>query len=209
MSEFGLYFRLGFEHISDLSGTDHILFVIALAAVYSLREWKHMLVLVTAFTIGHSVTLALATLGWMNVDADLIETLIPITILITALINIVERFSKDPLGAEKRDWRMKYVLALAFGLIHGLGFSSYLRAILGTEQNLVTPLFSFNVGLELGQLVILVITLSVSAGIVFLINVVLKRLKRKTDNTQRNWATLLSVWIAVLALTMILPMIWS
>ena len=76
MSEFGLYFRLGFEHISDLSGTDHILFVIALAAVYSLREWKHMLVLVTAFTIGHSVTLALATLGGMNVDADLIETLI-------------------------------------------------------------------------------------------------------------------------------------
>lgn len=203
MSEFELYLRLGFEHISDLNGYDHILFVIALAAVYPLREWKHLLVLVTAFTIGHSVTLALSTLGWVNVDADLIEMLIPVTIFITAALNIAERFAKDPEKALNRDWRARYALAIGFGLIHGLGFSNYLRAILGTEQSLVLPLFSFNVGLEIGQLVILVITFVVSGVVIGLANRLLDRLERPTANTQRNWAALLSVVIAILSLTMI------
>jgi uncharacterized membrane protein len=203
MTEFELYLRLGFEHISDLKGYDHILFVIALAAVYPLREWKHLLVLVTAFTIGHSVTLALSTLGWVNVDADLIETLIPITIFITAAINIAERFAKDPETVLKRDWQFKYGLAIGFGLIHGLGFSNYLRAILGGEQSLVAPLFSFNVGLELGQLVILVITFVLSGIVIALSNRWLERRERSTANTQRNWAAMLSVGIAILSLTMI------
>lgn len=203
MSEFELYLRLGFEHISDLNGYDHILFVIALAAVYPLREWKHLLVLVTAFTIGHSVTLALSTLGLVNINGDLIETLIPVTIFITAAINIAERFAKDPEKALERDWRMKYVLAIGFGLIHGLGFSNYLRAILGGEESLVLPLFSFNVGLELGQLVILVITFVVSGVVIGLANRLLERSGRPTANTQRNWAAMLSVVIAILSLTMI------
>lgn len=203
MSEFELYLRLGFEHISDLNGYDHILFVIALAAVYPLREWKHLLVLVTAFTIGHSVTLALSTLGWVNVDADLIEMLIPVTIFITAALNIAERFARDPEKALQRDWRAKYALAIGFGLIHGLGFSNYLRAILGTEQSLVLPLFSFNVGLEIGQLVILVITFLASAVVIGSANRLLVRLERPTANTQRNWAALLSAVIAILSLTMI------
>jgi hypothetical protein len=203
MSEFSLYLRLGFEHISDLNGYDHILFVIALAAVYPLREWKHLLVLVTAFTIGHSITLALATLGVVNFNPDLIETLIPVTIFITAVINVAERFARDPEKALQRDWRMKYALAIGFGLIHGLGFSNFLRAVLGAEQSLVLPLFSFNVGLELGQLVILVITFVVSGGLIWGANLVLQRLDKPTDNTQRNWAALLSVAIAIVALTMI------
>lgn len=203
MTEFELYLRLGFEHISDLNGYDHILFVIALAAVYPLREWKHLLILVTAFTIGHSVTLALSTLGWVDVDADLIETLIPITIFVTAAINIAERFAKDPEQALQRDWRFKYGLAIGFGLIHGLGFSNYLQAILGGEQSLVLPLFSFNVGLEIGQLVILVITFVASGVVIKLANRLLERSGRPTANTQRNWAAMLSVVIAILSLTMI------
>lgn len=203
MSEFSLYLRLGFEHISDLNGYDHILFVIALAAVYPLREWKHLLVLITAFTIGHSITLALATLGVVNFNPDLIETLIPVTIFITAVINIAERFAKDPEKALQRDWRMKYALAIGFGLIHGLGFSNFLRAVLGAEDSLVLPLFSFNVGLEFGQLVILVITFVVSGGLIWLANRILERLDKPTDNTQRNWAALLSTGIAIVALTMI------
>lgn len=203
MSEFSLYLRLGFEHISDLNGYDHILFVIALAAVYPLREWKHLLVLITAFTIGHSITLALATLGVVNFNPDLIETLIPVTIFITAVINIAERFAKDPEKALQRDWRMKYALAIGFGLIHGLGFSNFLRAVLGAEESLVLPLFSFNVGLEFGQLVILVITFVVSGGLIWLANRILERLDKPTDNTQRNWAALLSTGIAIVALTMI------
>jgi len=205
MSEFSVYLQLGFDHISDLAGYDHILFVIALAAVYSLRQWRNMLALVTAFTIGHSITLALATFGWLNIDSTLIEKLIPVTIFITAVINVAERFATDPDRALKRDWRMKYVLALGFGLIHGLGFSTYLRALLGREESIVLPLFSFNVGLEIGQLVILVITLTASGLGVKLINEVLRQYDKNMDNTQRNWAALLSVVIAVLSLTMIWP----
>ncbi|MDA0379166.1 MAG: HupE/UreJ family protein [Bacteroidetes bacterium] len=203
MSEFSVYLRLGFEHISDLNGYDHILFVIALAAVYPLREWRHLLVLITAFTIGHSVTLAMATMGMVDFNPDLIETLIPVTIFITAAINVGERFARNPEQALQRDWRMKYVLAIGFGLIHGLGFSNFLRAVLGAEESLVLPLFSFNVGLELGQLVILVITFVVSGGLIWLANRILVRLEKPTDNTQRNWAALLSVGIAIVALTMI------
>ena len=177
--------------------------MIALAAVYPLKEWKHLLVLVTAFTIGHSITLAMSTLGVVNVNADLIETLIPVTIFITAAINISERFAKDPEQALQRDWRMKYALAIGFGLIHGLGFSNYLRAILGGEESRVLPLFSFNVGLELGQLVILVITFVVSGVVIGLANRLLERSERPTANTQRNWAAMLSVVIAILSLNMI------
>ena len=202
-SEFGLYLRLGLEHILDLGAYDHILFVIALAAVYSLKEWKHMLVLVTAFTTGHSITLALATLGILVFNGSLIETLIPITILITAALNVFERLSKDPSSALQRDWKIKYGLALFFGLIHGLGFSYYLRAILGGESSIVLPLFSFNVGLELGQLVILVITLSIGAFLLVGTNMVLRQLGKETSHTQRNGAALLSAVIAVWALTMI------
>jgi hypothetical protein len=203
MTEFELYLRLGFEHISDLKGYDHILFVIALAAVYPLREWKHLLILVTAFTIGHSVTLALSTLGWVDVDAELIETLIPVTIFITAALNVGERFARNPEKALQRDWRLKYLLAIGFGLIHGLGFSNFLRAVLGAEESLVLPLFSFNVGLELGQLVILVITFIASGVAIGLANRLLERSGRPTANTQRNWAVMLSVVIAILSLTMI------
>jgi hypothetical protein len=202
-SEFGLYLRLGLEHILDLGAYDHILFVIALAAVYSLKEWKHMLVLVTAFTTGHSITLALATLGILVFNESLIETLIPITIVITAALNVFERLSKDPSSALQRDWKIKYGLALFFGLIHGLGFSYYLRAILGGESSIVLPLFSFNVGLELGQLVILVITLSIGAFLLVGTNMVLRQLGKETSHTQRNGAALLSAVIAVWALTMI------
>lgn len=205
MDAFSLYLRLGFEHISDLSGYDHILFVIALAAVYPLREWKHLLVLVTAFTIGHSITLALATMGWVDFNPDLIETLIPVTIFITAAINVAERFAHDPEKVLERDWRMKYVLAIGFGLIHGLGFSNFLRAILGSEESMILPLFSFNVGLEIGQLVILVITFLASGMMIRLANLLLERMDRPVDNTQRNWAALLSSVIAIMALNMI----WS
>lgn len=202
-SEFSLYLRLGFEHIADLSAYDHILFVIALAAVYSIQEWKHMLVLVTAFTIGHSVTLAFATLGIIGFNETLIETLIPITIVITAVLNIAERFKKAPKDTAETSWKMKYGLALFFGLIHGMGFSYYLRAILGGESSIVLPLFSFNVGLEIGQLVILVITLSIGSLLILATNTILRRFRKETTSTQKNWATLLSAVIAVWALTMI------
>ncbi|MCD4793963.1 MAG: HupE/UreJ family protein [Bacteroidales bacterium] len=159
---FSLYFSLGFEHISDLTGYDHILFLIAICAVYLLKDWKKVLVLVTAFTIGHSVTLALATMHIVNVSSEFIEFLIPLTILTSAFFVFFDRSDEF----SKRHHIFKYFAAMFFGLIHGLGFSNYLRAILGKEENILLPLFSFNIGLEIGQILIVLIYLLIAAVIV-------------------------------------------
>jgi hypothetical protein len=162
MSLFELYFTLGMQHIADIEGYDHILFLLVLCAVYSISEWKRVLVLVTAFTLGHSLTLVLATLDLFRVNTDLIEFLIPLTIFITALSNLM--------GAKKKTTllRVRYGAALFFGLIHGLGFSNYLRILLGSEKSLVIPLLSFNLGIEAGQILIVLAIMLVT---LFLVNV--------------------------------------
>ena len=162
MSLFELYFKLGLQHIADLKGYDHILFILILCAVYSLKDWLKVLVLITAFTIGHSLTLVLATLDHVRVDGDLIEFLIPLTIFITALVNL---FSRKQQVSSLHHY-MKYGAALFFGLIHGLGFSNYLRSLLGTERGLVLPLFSFNVGIEVGQIIIVSIIMLLTKVVV-------------------------------------------
>ncbi len=158
MNQFQLYFKLGLQHILDLNGFDHILFVIALCVIYLMRDWRKILILVTAFTLGHSLTLALATLKVVRVDTDLVEFLIPVTIALTCLLNI---FKPKPSGGTGY-LQLNYAFALFFGLIHGLGFSNYLRALLGRESSLFQPLLAFNIGLEVGQLVIVSIFLIVS-----------------------------------------------
>ena len=122
---FSTYLELGFDHILDMKGYDHILFVIVLCAVYKVSEWKKILILVTAFTVGHSVTLAMSALNVVSFKAEIIEFLIPLTILITALYNVLEK-KKSHLNI---NWN--YVMALFFGFIHGLGFSNYFKALLG------------------------------------------------------------------------------
>ena len=177
MSLFELYFKLGLQHIVDLKGYDHILFILTLCAVYSLKEWKKVLVLVTAFTIGHSLTLALATLDLIRVDGDLIEFLIPLTIFLTALANLfVRKQQVSPLI-----YYLKYTAALFFGLIHGLGFSNYLRSLLGAERGLALPLFSFNVGIEVGQIIIVAIIMLLTKVVVDLLGL-----------PKREWHVLLS-----------------
>lgn len=158
MSEFQLYFELGYEHILDIRGYDHILFVIVLCATYLLQDWKKVLILITAFTIGHSITLALATLQIVNFRTELIEFLIPVTIFLTALYNI---FKKDR-QFDTRKIHSNYFFALIFGLIHGLGFSNYLRALLGKDTSIVSQLLAFNLGLEVGQIIIVAIFLVIS-----------------------------------------------
>jgi len=177
MSLFELYFKLGLQHIADLKGYDHILFILILCAVYSLSEWKRVLILVTAFTIGHTLTLALATLNLIRMDGDLIEFLIPLTIFITAMANLLNRKQKVPPVMHY----MKYATALFFGLIHGLGFSNYLRSLLGSERGLLVPLFSFNVGIEVGQILIVVIIMVLTKLVVDLLKF-----------PRREWHVLLS-----------------
>ena len=150
MSEFETYLRLGFHHISDLRAYDHILFIVALCAIYEVRHWRQVLILVTAFTIGHSLTLALSTTGLVTIPVKIVEFLIPITILLTAVFNVIG----TDRGFAGRKMNINYGLALFFGLIHGMGFSNYLRMLLGEEESILMPLFAFNVGLEIGQLLI-------------------------------------------------------
>lgn len=185
MSEFELYFGLGKDHILDYkNGYDHILFVVALCAMYSMRDWKRLLILVTAFTIGHSITLALATLQVISVNQQWIEFLIPVTIFITAGSNI---FRSTDLS--DRTTYVNYGYALFFGLIHGLGFSNYLRSILGQDRSIVTQLFAFNLGLELGQIIIVGIFLFAALILVDLFTV-----------NRRDWKLVLSSAITGIAI---------
>lgn len=189
MSEFQLYYGLGFDHILDVNGYDHILFVIALCALYQSTDWKKVLILVTAFTIGHSITLAMATLRIINVNADLIEFLIPVTILFTAISNL---FTKEGKIAEGRILR-NYLYAGFFGLIHGLGFSNYLRALLGEDTTIVMQLFAFNLGLEVGQIIIVGLFMVLSFFFVSLGGV-----------TRRDWKIVVSSAIGGIALMLML-----
>lgn len=149
MNDFGVYFSLGRQHIADIKGLDHILFIVALCCRYTYQDWKKLLVLITSFTLGHSLTLALSTLNIVHVKTQWIETLIPITIIITCISNLfVKKF------AFKTNYPLIYFVALFFGLIHGLGFSNYLKSLLGRDESIFTQLFAFNIGLEAGQLTI-------------------------------------------------------
>lgn len=148
MQDFLFYLNLGWEHIISLDALDHQLFVLALIAVYSYNDWKKILILVTAFTIGHSITLALSILDVFRVPSAWVEFLIPLTIVLTSLDNIIMKNKKQTL------MRANYYLALIFGLIHGMGFANTARVMIAKSQNIAVPLLGFNIGLELGQIVI-------------------------------------------------------
>jgi hypothetical protein len=157
MHEFWMYTQIGFNHIANLSGMDHILFVAALCIRYQLSDWKKWLILVTSFTIGHSVTLVLSVFNYLDFSTNWIEFLIPVTILITAISNMfVKQFSFNS------KFPVIYFFALFFGLIHGLGFSFYLKSLLGLQQNIAPALLAFNVGLEIGQILIVMAILVIS-----------------------------------------------
>lgn len=185
MQDFGLYFQLGWEHICNWEGYDHILFVTVLCGTYLLADWRKVLILVTAFTIGHSVTLALSVLNIVRVNTSLIEFLIPVTIVVTSLINILKT------TRTAATMRLNYVLAMFFGLIHGLGFSNYLKSLLGTSTNITAQLFAFNIGLEFGQVLIVL-----SALLISYILISIARAPR------RDWTLFLSSAIFGIALIM-------
>jgi hypothetical protein len=149
MTELLTFVQLGFRHITDLDAMDHILFLFALSAIYRPRDWRSALWVVTAFTVGHSITLALAVTGAVRLPTSLIEFLIPITIAATCIENIiVADRQRAPLHG-----RYRPVFAGVFGLVHGAGFANYLRDLF--VDHVALPLFGFNIGIELGQLVVL------------------------------------------------------
>ena len=149
MNEFILYFKMGLNHVLDSFAYDHILFLIALAVVFNFNQWKKVLWLVTFFTIGHSITLALSAYGILKVRMDIIEFLIPLTIFITAAINVFTA-KKSSTGKEN----INLIFALFFGLIHGLGFSNYFKMMVGKEEDKFFPLVEFALGIEASQIII-------------------------------------------------------
>jgi HupE / UreJ protein len=153
MNDVAFYFKEGWTHIISLDALDHILFVLALAAIYLLKDWKKVLVLVTAFTIGHSLTLALSVYDVIRLDDKWVEFFIPCTIVITSLYNF---FQKSNL---QKNIRINYLFALLFGLIHGLGFANTIRFMLAKDQSIGWSLFGFNIGLEVGQALIVAVIL--------------------------------------------------
>lgn len=175
-SVFTTYLQLGFHHIFNLRAYDHLVFLLALCAPYVLQDWRRVVVLVTSFTVGHSITLALATLNVVRYSPQLIEVLIPVTIVLTCLLNLARAGRSTSRLAPRREpapllLTLPNLLAALFGLIHGLGFSSYLRELLGQQSRPVLELLSFNVGVELGQLLIVAIILLVGLVLLRALNV--------------------------------------
>jgi uncharacterized membrane protein YfcA len=187
MQDFGFYFGLGWEHIISKDALDHQLFIAALAAIYVLKDWKQVLILVTAFTIGHSLTLALSVYDLIRFETRWVEFLIPCTIVITAFSNLFQK------KFTPRSIRINYFLALAFGLIHGMGFANSIRFMLAEDQNLGWGLFGFNVGLEAGQVVVVVLLLLLTHFVI----TVLKA-------NRREWVIFLSAAVFGLSLKLAL-----
>ncbi len=156
MEDFGLWFMTGLEHICSLLGYDHILYIAVLSILFNLGAWKRLLVLITAFTIGHSLSLALSVFNIVRITPSIIEVLIPLTILITCVVNILRR------NQPQLNIRYYYYSVLLFGFIHGMGFSGLLVTMLGSQENITEPLLAFNIGLEAGQLIIVCFVLLIS-----------------------------------------------
>lgn len=158
MNDFILYVKMGLNHVLDFSAYDHVLFLAALAVVFSFHQAKKVLWLITLFTIGHTATLALAAYGVLKIDLKIVEFLIPVTIFITGAVNILNVGKTSP----NKD-NINLIFALFFGLIHGLGFSNYFRMMVGREEDKLMPLLEFALGIELSQVIIVLGILIVGA----------------------------------------------
>ncbi|RIJ43239.1 HupE/UreJ family protein [Pontibacter oryzae] len=190
-SVFSTYIEVGFNHIYDFQAFDHMLFLLALSAIYTLQDWRKVIALVTSFTIGHSITLALATFRIIEFNSELIEFLIPVTILVTCVTNFFKL--KGAAAKQPTILSVHNLMAMAFGLIHGMGFSNFLRHMLGSRDNFWQQLLAFNIGIELGQLLIV--------GILLVAGFLIMTLFRAS---KRDWIMVLSSAAAGISLILML-----
>lgn len=159
MSEFLIYLEIGLHHVLDIRGYDHILFLIALTVPYTFKDWKRVLLLVSIFTIGHTLALILSVFGVIMIKASLVEFLIPVTILFTAVYNLFTAGKTT----KKDGMNVIGFITLFFGVVHGLGFSNYFKSILsGSASDKIAPLLEFALGIEIAQLIVVLIVLLVS-----------------------------------------------
>jgi HupE / UreJ protein len=185
MQNLGFYFNLGWEHIISRDALDHLLFVLALSAVYLIADWKKVLILITAFTLGHSLTLILSIVDIIRINSNLVEFLIPCTIVLTAAFNLWQKeFGSKTL-------QRNYFLAFFFGLIHGLGFANAIRFMMQKNDSIALNLLGFNLGLEAGQVVVV-------TGILLLSFIIVNKAGLK----QKWWVKILSITALIIALKM-------
>ena len=190
MSEFWLYFNIGLQHVLDIDGYDHVLFLIALTVPYAFKDWKRVLILVSLFTLGHTLALLLSVFEVVIIKASLVEFLIPITILITALFHL---FSAGKSGKKESITFVAFV-TLFFGIIHGLGFSNYFKSILpGDNVDKLVPLLEFALGIEAAQIIVVLIVLLLS----YIVQTFFRFSKR-------DWILVMSAFVIGVVLPMII-----
>jgi len=196
MSEFWIYFQIGLKHVLDINAYDHVLFLIALTIPYAFKDWKRILLLVTVFTVGHTLALLLSVFGIIAVKANIVEFLIPITILITAVFHL---FTAGK-ASKSESVNLIFFVTLFFGIIHGLGFSNYFKTILGgTASSKLVPLLEFALGIEVAQLIVVFVVLIVS----YIVQTVFRFSKR-------DWALVMSAFVIGVVIPMIVESpIWN
>ena len=190
MSEFLLYFNIGLKHVLDINAYDHVLFLMALVIPFAFKDWKKVLILVSLFTLGHTIALILSVYGVVRIDAVLVEFLIPITILITAVFYLFTA------GKSSKNESITFVavITLFFGIIHGLGFSNYFKTILpGNASDKLIPLLEFALGIEAAQLIVVFVVLILS----YIVQTFFRFSKR-------DWALVMSAFVIGVVLPMII-----
>ena len=190
MSDFWIYFQIGLKHVLDINAYDHVLFLIALTVPFSFKDWQRILLLVSLFTIGHTMALLLSVFGIIAIKVSVVELLIPITILITALFNLFTAGKSN----KKESINLIFFIVLFFGIVHGLGFSNYFKSILGgTATSKLLPLGEFALGIEAAQLVVVFVVLILS----YIMQTVFRFSKR-------DWTLVMSAFIVGVVLPMII-----
>ena len=187
MQDFSMYFGLGWDHIISWEALDHILFILALAVIYRFEDWRRVLILVTAFTIGHFLTLILSVTEVIRANSEWVEFLIPLTIVITALFNLFKPNLQSATNA------FLYTLTLVFGLVHGLGYANAIRFLLVEEQSLGWSLFAFNLGLEIGQIIVVLAALILGELVL-----------RYTPLQRQYWVVIVSSIVILVAMNMVI-----
>ena len=196
MSEFWIYFNTGLRHVLDINAYDHVLFLIALTIPYAFKDWKRVLLLVTLFTVGHTMSLLLSVYGFVQIKVNLVEFLIPITILITAVFHL---FTAGK-NSKKESISFIAIVTLFFGIIHGLGFSNYFNTILpGNSSDKLLPLLEFALGIEAAQIIVVLIVLILS----YMVQTVFRFSKR-------DWTLVMSSFVIGVVIPMVIESeIWG
>ncbi|MCD0475181.1 HupE/UreJ family protein [Flavobacterium sp. EDS] len=196
MSDFWIYFQIGLKHVLDIHAYDHVMFLMALTIPYSFKDWKRILLLVTVFTVGHTLALLLSVYGVITIKVNIIEFLIPITILITAFFN----FFTAGKSSKTESINLVFFITLFFGIIHGLGFSNYFKTILGgSPTSKLLPLGEFALGIEAAQIIVVFVVLIIS----YIVQTIFRFSKR-------DWTLAMSAFIIGVVIPMVIESeIWN